>query len=83
MNEEQILELCIIAVNDYPEMMEGYAGEFLTYYALTQLGMEATNEELSLYITDLCTSYTLGLLVNKGLIECNFDEDGNPEYSPS
>lgn len=81
LNNEQILNLCLMAISINPEMIDSFPGEFLTYYVMKNTGKELSNEEIAFGISKLITGYDLNSLVNKGYLEANFDDYGNAEYT--
>lgn len=76
LNDEQILELCLIAVAHNGALLEDYPGEFLTYYVLRTAQKEMTNEEVADQISDLICSHVMESLARKGYLEPVVDEDG-------
>lgn len=77
LNDEQILELCLIAVTNNGALLEDYPGEFLTYYVIKNSPKELSNEELADQVSDLIVSNMLAALTKKGYLEPVVDEDGN------
>lgn len=83
LNEEQMLEVCLIAYDHEPELFEGYVGEFITYYALRSCGPNASDEELRDKISQLIVEFTLRRLCEKGVVEATLEDDGSTSYSAS
>ena len=77
LNDEQILELCLIAIGHNGLLLEEYPGEFLTYYLIKNSPKELSSEEIMDQISDLITIHAMESLVKKGYLEASFDEDGN------
>ena len=77
LNDEQILELCLIAIGHNGLLLEEYPGEFLTYYLIKNSPKELSSEEIMDQISDLITTHAMESLVKKGYLEASFDEDGN------
>lgn len=77
LNDEQILELCLIAVSHNGALLEDYPGEFLTYYVMRTAKKEMTNEEIADKVSDLICSHIMESLARKGYLEPVVDEDGN------
>lgn len=76
LNDEQILELCLIAVSHNGALIEDYPGEFLTYYVIKNSPKELSNEEIADQISDLICSHVMESLARKGYLEPVVDEDG-------
>lgn len=83
LNEEQMLEVCLIAYDHEPELFEGYVGEFITYYALKSFGKDVSDVELRNRISQLVVDFTLRRLCEKGLIDATLEDDGSTSYSAS
>lgn len=76
LNDEQILELCLIAIGHNGLLLDEYPGEFLTYYLIKNSPKELSNEEIVEQMSDLITAHAMESLVKKGYLEASFDEDG-------
>lgn len=76
LNDEQILELCLIAIGHNGLLLDEYPGEFLTYYLIKNSPKELSNEEIADQISDLIASHVMESLVKKGYLEASFDENG-------
>lgn len=76
LNDEQILELCLIAIAYDQTLVEDYPGEFLTYYVIKNSPKELSNEEIADQISDLIISNIMATLVKNGYLEPVIDEDG-------
>lgn len=76
LNDEQILELCLIAIGHNGLLLDEYPGEFLTYYVLRTAQKEMSNEDVAEAISDLITAHAMESLVKNGYLEASFDEDG-------
>lgn len=81
LNEEQMLEVCLIAYDHEPELFEGFVGEFITDYALRSCGPDVSDEELRDKISDIVVGFTLRRLCEKGVVEATLEEDGSTSYS--
>lgn len=77
LNNEQILELCLIAVAHNVELLKDYPGEFLTYYVIKNSTKELSDDEIADQISDLICSHVMESLTRKGYLEPVVDEDGN------
>lgn len=75
LNDEQILELCLIAVGHDISLLESYPGEFLTYYTLKNAHKEMSDDEIAEYISDLIVSHTMESLVRGGHLQAHFEDD--------
>jgi hypothetical protein len=83
LNEEQMLEVCLIAYDHEPELFEGYVGEYITYYAIKSCKSDVSDEELRDKIRQLIVDFTLRRLCEKGLVEATLEDDGSTSYSAS
>lgn len=81
LNEEQMLEVCLIAYDHEPELFEGYVGEFITWYALKQCKPDVSDEELRDKISEIVVGFTLRRLCEKGVVEATLEDDGSTSYS--
>ncbi len=81
LNDEQILELCQMAIVEDESRFEGYAGEFLTYYAMKNAPADISNEDLSKKVADLMAEGIGHSLVRKGLLHYGFGPDGGLELA--
>lgn len=81
LNEEQMLEVCLIAYDHEPELFEGYVGEFITCYALKQCKPDVSDEELRDKISEILVEFTLHRLCEKGIVEATLEDDGSTSYS--
>ena len=82
LNDEQILELCLIAISVNPEMVDSFPGEFLCYYVIKSCGREGmTSDEIAITMNELIAGHELNSLVNKGYLEADFDDNGVTEYT--
>ena len=75
LNDEQILELCLIATGHDMSLLESFPGEFITYYVLRTAQKEMSNEDVAEAISDLIMSHTMTSLVKKGYLEPDFYGD--------
>jgi hypothetical protein len=82
-NDEQLLELCLSdqASKDYD--LEGLSGEILTLYVMINSPdpKSATVEYVEEKLRELVTDYILRKLVEKGLAEVSFNENGEVVYT--
>lgn len=76
LNDEQILELCLIAISYDGTLVEDYPGEFLTYYVIKNSPKELSNEEIADQVSDLIVSNIMAALAKKGYLEPAIDEYG-------
>lgn len=74
--DEQILELCQIAIVDDESRFEGYAGEFLTYYAIKISDKELSPEELRDKVAQLVFDGYTSFLTKEGFIDYNYETGG-------
>lgn len=81
LNDEQMLEVCLIAYDHEPELFEGFVGEFITYYVLKYGDQNMSDDELRDKISDLVIQFTLRRLCEKGLLETHIEDDGSTSYS--
>ena len=82
LNDEQILELCLIAISHDDKMVDSFPGEFLTYYVIKLMGGEEMSDyEVALTINELIAKRELTSLVDKGYLTVGFDDDGVTEYT--
>lgn len=77
LNDEQILELCLIAIGHNGLLLDEYPGEFLTYYLIKNSPKGLSNEEIADQMSDLIASHVMESLVRKGYLEPIIDEDAN------
>lgn len=77
LNDEQILELCQMAIVEDESRFEGYAGEFLTYYAMKNAPKDISDAELHNRVTMLMAEGIGNSLVRKGLLHYSFGPDGD------
>lgn len=81
LNDEQILELCLMAIQHKPEMIDSFPGEFLTYYVIkTMGGDEMSDYEVAVAMNELIANNVLASFVESGHLTVGFDEDGNTSY---
>ena len=81
LNDEQILELCLLAIQQDPERIDDFPGEFLTYYVIKLVGEDMSNHEVAIKINELIAAYELNSLVVKGYLNVDFDENGQSDYT--
>lgn len=81
LNDEQILELCQMAIVQDESKFEGYAGEFLTYYVMQNAPADISDEELHARVTDLIVDGIGKSLVKKGLLNYSFGPDEDFELA--
>lgn len=81
LNDEQILELCQIAIVEDESRFEGYAGEFLTYYAMKNAPADISNAELHNRVTMLMAEGIGNSLVKKGFLDYGFGPEGGLELA--
>lgn len=82
LNDEQVLELCLLAIQQKPEMVDNFPGEFLTYYVIKLMGGENMSDyEVAIKINELIAGFELNSLVDKGFLAASFDEHGETEYT--
>jgi len=81
LNDEQILELCQIAIVQDGSRFEGYAGEFITYYVMKNSSTDISNEDLSIKVADLIAEGIGHSLVRKGLLDYTFGPHGGLELA--
>lgn len=79
LNDEQILELCQMAIVEDESRFEGYAGEFLTYYAMKNAPADISNEDLSKKVAELMAEGVGHSLVRKGLLHYSLESDNGFE----
>lgn len=75
-NDEQLLEILLEnqSLSDYS--MDGLSGELITLYCMEKLGVDTPFAEVYEEISKLITDYITVKLVDDGLIEPEFNEDG-------
>mgnify|MGYP003502363878 CR=1 FL=1 len=79
LNDEQILELCQMAIVQDESRFEGYAGEFLTYYAMKDSPEGISDAELHNKVTMLMAEGIGNSLVKKGLLQYSLESDNGLE----
>lgn len=79
LNDEQILELCQMAIVQDETRFEGYAGEFLTYYAMKNAPADISNEDLRDKVAELMAEGIGHSLVRKGLLQYSLESDNGLE----
>lgn len=79
LNDEQILELCQIAIVEDESRFEGYAGEFLTYYVMKNAPADISDVDLYNKVTMLMAEGIGNSLVKKGFLNYGFGPDGGLE----
>lgn len=81
-NDEILLELCLLDQETRNFDLEGNSGELLTLYAMQQFPdpENASCAEVTEKIKEIMTSFTLRRLVEKGELEVCFDENGEASY---
>lgn len=79
LNDEQILELCQMAIVEDESRFEGYAGEFLTYYAMKNAPEGISDAELYNKVTMLMAEGIGNSLVKKGLLQYSPESDNGLE----
>ncbi len=81
LNDEQILELCQMAIVQDETRFEGYAGEFLTYYAMKNAPEGISDAELYNKVTMLMAEGIGNSLVKKGFLDYGFGPEGGLELA--
>lgn len=83
LNDQHLLELCLSYICEDISRFNGFAGEYLTAYAIkyyTGSNGELTEEELNGKVNLLLAEYTLHSLVEMGLADPTIEENGEISY---
>lgn len=81
LNQEQLLELILEYLSVDSSRYEGFAGEALVYYVMTNYPELKTDQEITDKCNELMINQTLEKLHAKNLIDVNVNDDGEEVYT--
>ena len=76
LNREQQLELILDYISHDMSRFEGFAGEALVFYVITEFPELLSDEEVTSKCNELLVNYNIASLHSKDLIDIDVDENG-------
>ena len=81
LNREQQLELILDYISHDSSRFEGFAGEALVLYVITEYPGLLSDEEVTSKCNELLLNYNIASLHAKNLIDIEIDEDGEEVFT--